>query len=165
MSASQSSPPVPGTNATGTGGRQPRVGFDGKPCRYCRGERTPTQGAHGWCRSCYCRWLRAGRPVEGPPPAKRRASPIITCSCCLRESVNHAAHGWCYRCYDRWIEAGRPDDGPPEATRSERELAARREDYAWLRTELGLSRAQAAERIGVSDNTADRYEAWMKEGS
>jgi transposase len=41
----------------------------------------------------------------------------------------------------------------------------RREDYRWLRAELGLSVRQAAERLGVSVRTAWRYEAARKKGA
>ncbi|WP_248964544.1 helix-turn-helix domain-containing protein [Sphaerisporangium perillae] len=36
--------------------------------------------------------------------------------------------------------------------------AGRREDYAWLRTEQHHTMAQAAERIGVTYRTAQRWE-------
>lgn len=34
-------------------------------CSVCR-ERHQ-HGAHGWCKTCYNRWLRRGRPADGPP--------------------------------------------------------------------------------------------------
>lgn len=45
------------------------------PCTQCGGARKPRQAAHGWCQACYCRWLKAGRPDDGPPlrTAKRRS--------------------------------------------------------------------------------------------
>lgn len=43
-------------------------------CRNCHKPRRPRKtqpgyrGANGWCDRCYSRWLKAGRPAEGPPP-------------------------------------------------------------------------------------------------
>lgn len=46
------------------------------PCAACGADRAdkPHRGAHEWCCACYHRWLRAGRPKDGPPlpPAARR---------------------------------------------------------------------------------------------
>jgi hypothetical protein len=83
------------------------------PCTECGGARKPRQAAHGWCQACYCRWIKAGRPADGPPPrgAKRRSP---------------------------W--------------------AGRREDYRWLRNS-GETIAAAAQRIGIAEKTARKWEA------
>lgn len=39
------------------------------PCTACGRERPPTTGRRGWCDACYGRWLRGGRPADGPPPS------------------------------------------------------------------------------------------------
>lgn len=39
-------------------------------CPSC-GERKPHQ-CKGWCNACYRRWMRAGRPEDGPPPPMPR---------------------------------------------------------------------------------------------
>lgn len=38
----------------------------------------------------------------------------------------------------------------------------RREDYAWLRERQGHTITQAADRMGVTFRTAQRWEAWRK---
>jgi hypothetical protein len=43
-----------------------------EPCTNCRKPRKAHQGARGWCQACYCRWVKAGRPVDGPPPVRPR---------------------------------------------------------------------------------------------
>lgn len=40
--------------------------------------------------------------------------------------------------------------------------AARREEYAWLRERQGHDVVDAADRLGVSLRTAERYERWRK---
>lgn len=105
---------------------------------------------------------------------------------CARCGLNpERVRGWCKRCYNIWYNAGRPDPGPPlpssqrgahprqiaVARRSIRRAIAanqaradgRREDYAWLRNEQGLTIAQAAERMRVSHRTAQRYERALQE--
>lgn len=39
-------------------------------CTYCK--RRMRIHARTWCRSCYGRWDRAGRPSSGPPPRPER---------------------------------------------------------------------------------------------
>jgi hypothetical protein len=63
------------------------------------------------------------------------------------------------------MNAGRPASGPPPAGRAapgvlkSREIvAARSEDYLFLRTVRGLDRVDAAAQIGISARTALRYE-------
>lgn len=44
-------------------------------CASC-GKNRPHK-ARGWCAGCYDRWLRRGRPAEGPPPLLRLAYPKV----------------------------------------------------------------------------------------
>jgi len=46
-------------------------------CRCC--ERPGSNHGRGWIPACYARWVRAGRPASGPPPAqpRRLAAPWI----------------------------------------------------------------------------------------
>lgn len=44
------------------------------------------------------------------------------------------------------------------------QVAGRREDYLWLRTDQHETREQAAARASVSERTAFRYEAWRRGG-
>jgi hypothetical protein len=81
---------------------------DAPPCTSCGKPRRAHQGARSWCHACYCRWLKAGRPADGPPPV-----------------------------------------GPRNA--------GRREDYRWLR-EIGESLPAAAQRVGVTKETARQWE-------
>jgi hypothetical protein len=94
---------------------------------------------------------------------------IVTCRCCGKTG-QHAAHGWIGPCWHRWRRAGKPAGGPPPApTRAEHnalaragytaKAAGRAEDYFWLREEQGMTRLHAAERLGISQRTAQRYEA------
>jgi ribosomal protein L37AE/L43A len=45
---------------------------DAPPCTSCGKPRKAHQGARGWCQACYCRWAKAGRPTDGPPPVRAR---------------------------------------------------------------------------------------------
>lgn len=67
--------------------------------------------------------------------------------------------GWCIACYDRWRYHGCPEDGPPPPWAK---VPGRIEDYLWLRDELGLSRAAAAARVGVTLRTIQRYERRLR---
>ena len=95
------------------------------------------------------------------------------CACCGKPRTRRArgsgwrgAHGLCHTCTERWRAAGKPATGvPPRVTETERRariVAATRdaqrgraEDYAFLR-DCGLSRADAAARVGVTERTARR---------
>lgn len=84
-----------------------------------------------------------------------------TCPATLGPRRDGRPHGLCRNCYVRWAAAGYPDDGPPPPARPwGRVLAARLEDYAWVRS-WGTSIEDAAPRIGVSVRTAERYEAML----
>jgi hypothetical protein len=80
----------------------------------------------------------------------------------------------CSACGNRWDRAGRPADGPPPPTPPDEQRAlaweanraARRnrvEDYAELTRQFGLSRAEAAARLGITERTTWRYEATLRE--
>lgn len=93
----------------------------------------------------------------------------IRCACCGQEGRHHA-RGWITACYWRWFRAGKPADGPPPLPPGYRPRPAlhkgpasdRIEDYGWLRREQGLTREQAAERLGVCERTAWRYERALR---
>lgn len=95
---------------------------------------------------------------------------IITCSNCHRTRP-HGGHGWCDTCADRWRSNGRPADGPPPArpraenargafaavaARAHARMQVRMENYAELAA-AGLNRREAAERLGVSLRSIERY--------
>ena len=95
------------------------------------------------------RQVLASRPPPAPP--REAAPPECRCGCgrpaaCRRCKLTRA-------CYQRWRRHGWPDDvPPPRAAR-----AGRIEDYLELRSQ-GLTRTQAAERLGVTRRTIERYE-------
>lgn len=80
------------------------------------------------------------------------------CASCGATAGPKRVNGWCNACYGRWLRAGRPEEGPPPPrTRGhDADAAGRREDYAWLRG-AGLTREEAADRVGVHRRTADRW--------
>lgn len=110
-------------------------------CQAC-GSRRPHK-ARGWCRPCYARWLRHGRPQDGPPPPPAPRAP----------RAPRARH-------DEADEADEADEvavaravaGEPPArlSRAERRAAA-----LVLRAS-GYSARAAAERIGCSHRTVTR---------
>ena len=73
-------------------------------------------------------------------------------------------HGWCARCYGRWLNNGKPASGPPPPRqgRGGGPHPGRVEDYAELRS-WGLTREQAARRLGVTLRSALRYEAELRQ--
>lgn len=88
----------------------------------------------------------------------------IRCACCHRFGP-HGAHGWCSPCYVRWLRAEQPEEGPPPrhpdpvaaaAEGRRRAAQGRREDYQDLRS-WGIRREFAAERLGVSVRTTERF--------
>ena len=74
-------------------------------------------------------------------------------------------HGWrrdyCGPCAKRWHRHGYPPEGPPPPWASR---AARVEDYTDLRS-WDVPDSQAAERIGVSTRTLERYTRERTEAS
>lgn len=88
-------------------------------------------------------------------PSRRR---WCVCACCGLEGW-HAARGWRHACYQRWVYAGQPAGGPP----AKGAAADRVEDYAELRS-WGLTRQAAADRLGLSIRTLQRYDQRLKAG-
>jgi hypothetical protein len=77
----------------------------------------------------------------------------------------NAWRGFCKPCYRRFVDHGYPVAGPPPARSGlgpKSDLAARIEDYAELRS-WGLSRAEAAVRLGLCRRTMARYDARLRE--
>lgn len=72
--------------------------------------------------------------------------------------------GYCNSCYRRWVRQGRPADGPvprkPRGPRADR--IGRIEDYAELRS-WGVADSEAAQRLGVSPRTLQRYKSSQRE--
>jgi hypothetical protein len=92
-----------------------------------------------------------------------------TCRCgCGREATGRT--GLTTSCRQRWYQAGRPDDFPPPrwtwtgtwAGRGTRE--DRIDEYAELRS-WGLSRAEAAVRLGLCRRTIERYESHLRKAN
>lgn len=72
------------------------------------------------------------------------------------------AHGWCKPCYQRWLCHGRPEDGPPPPGTRGNSCEGRVEDYTELKS-WGLTRQQAAARLGVTLRTIVRYEHRLRQ--
>ena len=81
------------------------------------------------------------------------------CEC--RCGCGKAAHalGLSGGCYHRWANAGRPEDFFVPGLGAAR--LGRIEDYLELR-ERGLTRTEAARRVGVTKRTVQRYEAGLR---
>lgn len=88
-------------------------------------------------------------------PSKQRTA-LDECWCCGRPGL-HQARRLCVRCYSRWQGRGftGPGPGPEWAPQAER---AR--EHA--RTITQLPARQAAERLGVSPRTVQRYRAALR---
>ena len=97
------------------------------------------------------------------------------CACgCGREAARQSVKdgwrpkcGYSAACYKRWADHGYPPEGPPPpqmGTGPKADRAGRIEDYAFLR-ERGLSRLEAAARLGVVRRTAERYEMRLRVAS
>ena len=91
-----------------------------------------------------------------------------TCATCpARRPAQAWRHGWrgpwCHNCSERWRYHGRPASGPPP---SRQQVGGPRygriEDYAELRA-WGETLEHAAERLGVTARTAQRYEAALRD--
>jgi hypothetical protein len=76
----------------------------------------------------------------------------VTCASCGQWRRYHS-NGWCKCCWRRWVDAGRPASGPPPSP------YRRWPEYAELTRDMGHTLRQAAERMGISERTAWRYEA------
>lgn len=71
---------------------------------------------------------------------------------------------YCACCYKRWADHGYPASGPPPQAQGAGGgpgAGARIEDYMFLRRH-GLSRAEAALRLGVTRRTITRYDAALR---
>lgn len=80
------------------------------------------------------------------------------CACGCGRSRGPAYRGWSYACYFRWYRAGAVEGEEPPPARTNRERAKdRREEVLWLVNRCGESVEHAAERVGVSADTAKRY--------
>jgi DNA-binding XRE family transcriptional regulator len=75
----------------------------------------------------------------------------VVCAPCGRLRRPYG-RGWCRACFRRWARAGRPASGPPPSR------SGRWEEYEELTREMGHTPRQAAERMGITDRTARRYE-------
>ncbi|WP_162794726.1 hypothetical protein [Nonomuraea lactucae] len=82
----------------------------------------------------------------------------VTCWCCGEPGI-HGGRGLRRACYSRYLRAGTLDQFPPLKTGLP--CLWRLEEYAELRNRR-ISVRVAAERIGVSKRTAERYEARLK---
>ncbi len=98
------------------------------------------------------RQVLASRPAPPPPPPQEDAPPECRCGC-GRPALRSWQCGLARACYQRWRYYGRPDVIPPPRP----SRADRIEDYVELRSQ-GLTRARAAERLGVTRRTIERYE-------
>jgi hypothetical protein len=95
---------------------------------------------------------------------------ILTCACGCERTGAHEARGLLPGCYTRAFRAGRLDDYPPHPMSLDRRRVAaarmvqgkqaardgRLEDYIELRS-WGLSRREAAARVGVTLRTTVRW--------
>ena len=102
--------------------------------------------------------------------------PTITCACGCGQSGPHAARGLLEACYRQALGRGeharcpnRPVDAQTRQQLTEnlrrvhqQRRTARIEDYADLRS-WGLTRAQAAQRLGVSDRTTVRWNRTLRQ--
>ena len=117
----------------------------------CRSPEPPRRLRRGHCDPCYQRDLVAGFPESGvPSPCDRPSGPCRNPRCGKRFLLVNLTFGYCQHCHHRWAAAGFPDSGLPEPRRGP--SAARREDYAWLRSQ-GVSPQEAAARIGLTLRT------------
>ncbi|TDD97572.1 hypothetical protein [Actinomadura rubrisoli] len=79
------------------------------------------------------------------------------CACGCGRPKDPERRGWSRACYFRWYRAGACEGEPPPPPRRGPEWsAALREDLLWL-VQGGESVEQAADRIGVTVETAERY--------
>jgi predicted DNA-binding protein (UPF0251 family) len=76
--------------------------------------------------------------------------PVITCKRCGRQRP-HTSRGVCEACHYHVIRYGLTDEYPRSTWPRELLLA----EWEWLRRQ-GYSRAQAAERLGVSKDAIDK---------
>jgi transcriptional regulator with XRE-family HTH domain len=87
------------------------------------------------------------------------SAPIEVCCACCDEFGRHGGRRLRNTCYNRRLKAGTLDGFPPLGAALPR--LWRLEEYTELRAR-GVSIRKAAERLGVTDRTAARYEAHLK---
>lgn len=130
----------------------------GKCCSTCQKEKSFAEfykrlgardGLSSQCKAC----VTAARKRRVKPSRAKKTEPtnLVECSHC-RMVAEHEAHGWCHACYLLWTRAGRPDGGPPPRRNG------RYEEYRALTRDQHCTRREAAERMGISYRTAERYE-------
>lgn len=79
------------------------------------------------------------------------------CACGCGRPKGPAHRGWAPACYFRWYRAGaREGEPPPPPRRGPEWSAALSEEVHWL-VSCGESAEQAATRVGVTVETAERY--------
>jgi primosomal protein N' len=91
----------------------------------------------------------------------------VRCERCKRDRP-HVAFGLCGSCYRRrWPRCDSPTGNPGGrgVSRAPDEVASRIEDYALLRSDRSVTRAEAARRVGISYKTAERYDRRLNEES
>lgn len=103
---------------------------------------TRIHNAHGWCRTCYGRWKKNGRPADGVPE-RRTSGPTVAAVRCDIDTlvVEHALAGY------------RPELNPGERRAAIDALIRR-----------GLTYEQTADRLGCTDRTVARHVAALKKG-
>ena len=103
------------------------------------------------------------------PLSLAKAADLAVCRKCVTPEPKQPWQGgwrcgYCRRCYTRWMEHGFPASGPPvervqvTGWRSD----GRVEDYTELRS-WGLTRQEAAARLGVTIRSVLRYEARLRD--
>lgn len=107
---------------------------------------------------------RPARTCAAPHCGREFTNPVYRRNAASYPRRGHC--GYCPPCYRRWADHGYPPQGPPSPQRSGRKpgpVAGRVEDYAEFRA-LGLSRAEAALRLGITRRTIQRYETALRSG-
>lgn len=79
------------------------------------------------------------------------------CACGCGRPKGPAHRGWSRACYFRWYRAGKPKDGPPAPRSGPEHSESLRDEVLWLVNRCGESVQQAAARVGVTVETAERY--------
>ncbi|TDD32467.1 hypothetical protein E1287_22530 [Actinomadura sp. KC06] len=85
-----------------------------------------------------------------------------------RKVKPHHARGECLGCYrKRYPKCDAPigNPGGKGQSRDPGAVASRVEDYAFVRSDRSVSRAEAAARVGISYRTAMRYDQRLNETS
>ena len=99
-----------------------------------------------------------------------RPSPVVTCVCGCGRHGRHHARGLIEACWKRAYRAGvldryprtLPDPRPQVMSLVSVTTRGRLEDYIELTRVWGVSREEAAARVGVTERTVRRYEAHLR---